>query len=218
MTTQTISTGSPSALTERLVGMTPVGNASEALNLLEESADALQNLKTSLGLSALTKDEEYPLIENYDKFAVLTYTPIGVVAGSVFVTGIITELGAIGSTTGSVITPALTALVALCIPAIDGMVSYRGNPGERVKYLLSRLFSRKAKRKLSEAYEVEQHRAEALTLYKMIVAQVKDELHRLDVFTALNEENIAQEKSLKGMNDMGKLVSYYTVEQLEIEL
>ena len=139
-------------------------------------------------------------------------------AGSVFVTGIITELGAVGSTTGSVITPALTALVALCIPAIEGMVSYRGNPAERVKYLLSRLFSGKAKRKLAEAHEAEQGRAEALTLYKMIVAHVKDELHRLNVFTVLNEENIAQEKSLKGMNDMGELVSYYTVEQLEIEL
>lgn len=199
----------------------PVTTKDDAELVLHDAVNWLSELKMNLGLSKtlqLNTSEDYPLIESYDKFAMKTYLPIGAVAGSVFVTGLVTEFSAISLSTETIFIPSLTALIALFIPVIDSLASYKGNPKERTKYLFTRMFTSKAKKKLAEAHLLEEQRQASLKLYKMAVERTKEELHRLNVFTVLNAHLLSNGEHLKGMNNMGELSTYYTVEQLEIEL
>lgn len=199
----------------------PVTTKDEAEFILNNAITWLSGLKMNLGLSGhtpLNNSEDYPLIKSYDKFAMKTYLPIGAVAGSVFVTGLVTEFSAVSLSTETILIPSLTAFIALFIPAIDSLASYKGNPKERTKYLLTRMFTSRAKKKLAEAHLLEEQRQASLKLYKMAVERTKEELHRLNVFTVLNAQLLSVGEHLKGMNNMGELATYYTLEQLEIEL
>lgn len=199
----------------------PVTTKGEAEFVLNDAVAWLSELKYNLGLrehTPLDNAEDYPLIKSYDKFATKTYLPIGALAGSVFVTGLVTEFSAVSLSTETILIPSLTAFIALFIPAIDSLASYKGNPKERTKYLLTRMFTSRAKKKLAEAHLLEEQRQASLKLYQMAVERTKEELHRLNVFTALNANLLSNGEHLKGMNSMGQIATYYSIEQLEIEL
>lgn len=159
----------------------PVSNAEEARKAIEEVAQGLQEAKTRLGLSKSYLPHKYPLVKDYDKFAMRTYVPIGMVAIAITVMNFTSVASSMSS--GST---AIAGLVALCIPAIDELVRYKGNPKHRVKYFITRLFSKKAKQRLREAHWLDENYKDCLKLYKMIVSQAKEELHRRNVFTVLN--------------------------------
>lgn len=188
----------------------PVNNAEEARQAIEEVAQGLQEAKIRLGLSEPNLPPKYPLVKDYDKFAMRTYVPITVVAVGAFVLVVVGNF----TSMGLLVPLSLAALFTLCVPAIDELVSYKGNPKHRVKYFITRLFSKKAKQRLREAHWLEENYKDCLKLYKTIVSQSKEELHRRNVFTVLNAKAENDNENVISINSMDEIVNYYSSSHL----